>query len=266
MNKQIAKKHHFIPQFYIKGFANNNEDVYLYDVEYNKVSNSPKKASQVFYKEHLHTVKKIGKKSLLIESAYSELEGLFANMLSQLKNAPDAALQELIKVPEFTKVLILMLSIQYWRNPNNFSEAQEYSRKLVTLYDQALPTNFEVIPFDREDMKFFQKKHKDLTIKKFIQFLILPLLTFKFNPEQLSGLRIIKLTSGLEFICSDNPVNIDGFDSDFNFLGDVYYPLTYEYAITNIQFTSLLKLDKYILANANKKVFGSSKERLDSLL
>ncbi|WP_064435902.1 DUF4238 domain-containing protein [Pseudoalteromonas neustonica] len=265
MSKQISKKHHFIPQFYIKGFSNEDNDVFLYDIEYKKVSSSSKKSSQIFYEEHLHTVKKFGQKSLLIEESYSELEGMFSQVVNQMKDWPDDALQEIVKVKEFIKTLILMLSVQYWRNPRNTLAAQEISGRLVELYDQALPTNGEVIPFDRQDVKYFQKKHKDLAVQKFIQFLILPLLTFKFIPEQLKGLRIVKLKDECDFICSDNPVSLDDIDSEFNFIGKAFYPLTKKYAITNIQFKALSELDDFVLSNARKKIIAFSKKRLSGL-
>ncbi|HAS6231198.1 TPA: DUF4238 domain-containing protein [Vibrio vulnificus] len=59
MNKQVSKKHHFIPQFYIKGFSDDNSDVFIFDKEYNKIAKSPKKSAQIFYEEHLHTIKNL---------------------------------------------------------------------------------------------------------------------------------------------------------------------------------------------------------------
>ena len=108
MNKQISKKHHFIPKFYIKGFADENNDVFLYYTEFKKVGKSAKKSSQIFYEEHFHTVKRFGQKSLLIEESYSELEGLFSQVVTQMKCWPDEALQEIVKVEEFSKTLVLM--------------------------------------------------------------------------------------------------------------------------------------------------------------
>ncbi|MGN2670351.1 DUF4238 domain-containing protein [Aliivibrio fischeri] len=231
MKNKISKNHHFIPEFYIKGFSDENEDIYLYDVEYKKIGKSAKKAPQIFYKEHLHTVISFGDKSVFIEDSYSELEGHFSKVIRGLKKLPTEALSEIAKFDLFSKIIILMMSVQYWRNPANIKHAEEMSNSLVDLYDKALLTNF------------------------------------KFNEEQLKGLKIIKLNETQEFICSDNPVMIDSFGADFSFQGDVFYPLTKELAITNININinNLLDIDKMIVSRASKKIIASSKERLMDL-
>ncbi|MFP6791542.1 MAG: DUF4238 domain-containing protein [Thalassolituus sp.] len=266
MNKQISKKHHFIPQFYIKGFSDENGDVFVFDKEYKKLASSPKKSAQIFYEENLYTVKKFGETSLLIEDSYGELEGMFSKLVAQMKEWPESLLPGIVKETEFSKLVILMLSVQYWRNPKNTGAAKILLPDLVSLYDKAIETNGEVMPFTRKDMKFYQKKYKDEAAQKFMQFLILPLITFKFHPAQLEGLEILKLDDKHEFLCSDNPVMIDSIDSEFNFQGQVFYPLTKKFAISNIKYKELSEIDKVVLSHAKKKVIASSTERLQSLL
>ncbi|HCH3755148.1 TPA: DUF4238 domain-containing protein [Vibrio parahaemolyticus] len=265
MNKQVSKKHHFIPQFYIKGFSDDNSDVFIFDKEYNKIAKSPKKSAQIFYEEHLHTIKKFGQTSLIIEDAYGELEGILSKIVAQLKECSSEMLPELVEIPEFAKFMVLMMSVQYWRNPKNTCTANKLASDLLTLYDQAIATNAEVMPFSRKDLKFFQKKSKDETVLKFIQFLLLPLITFKFNSEQLKGLKIIRLEGENEFLCSDNPVVIETIDSEFNFSGQVFYPITKKFAISNIDSQEMSVFDETVLIHARKKVIASSRERLQLL-
>ncbi|MBE8566717.1 DUF4238 domain-containing protein [Vibrio sp. OPT20] len=265
MAKQNPKKHHFIPQFYIKGFADENMDVFVYDKEYKKVARVAKKSSQIFYEIHLHTVKKFGETSLLIEDSYSELEGMFSQIVTQISKWPSEILPEIVKDEHFAKLLIFMMSVQYWRNPQNTDAAKELGKNLVSLYDQAIKTNIEFVPFSRKDIKYFQKKSTDEAVQKFVQFLLLPLITFKLHPAQLKGLKVVRLKNENEFLCSDTPVMIDSIDSEFNFKGQVLYPLTKHFAITNVEGNTLLDFDTVILSHARKKIIASSTERLNSL-
>ncbi|MFQ2273318.1 DUF4238 domain-containing protein [Aeromonas hydrophila] len=262
MNNQVSKKHHFIPQFYIKGFSDDNNDVFIYDKEYNKIATSPKKPAQIFYEEHLHTIKKFGQTSSMIEDAYSELEGMLSKIVVRLKECSSEMLHELVELPEFVKILVLMMSVQYWRNPQNTCKAKQLASDLLSLYDQAIATNYEVMPFSRKDVKFFQKRSKDEAFFKVIQFFFLPLITFKFDPGQLKGLKIIKLYGEDEFLCSDNPVAIESIDSGFNFSGQVFYPITKKFAISNIDSQEMSAFDQVVLMHARKKVIASSRERL----
>lgn len=265
MAKQNSKKHHFIPQFYIKGFADENLDVFIYDKEYKKVANAGKKSSQIFYEMHLHTVKKFGETSLLIEDSYSELEDILSQLVTQIREWPAEILPEIVKNEEFAKLLILMMSVQYWRNPQKTDDAKSLGLSLVSLYDQAVKTNGELMPFTRKDIKFFQKKSTDEAMQKFVQFLLLPLITFKFHPSQVKGLKVVRLKGEHEFLCSDSPVMIEAIDSEFNFKGQVFYPLTKHFAITNINVKSMSDFDNVVLSHAKKKIIASSKERLNPL-
>lgn len=265
MSQKISKKHHFIPQFYINGFADENKDIYTYDVTYKSVGKTPKKSAQIFYVEDLHTIEMYGEKSLLIEDSYSILEGDFNNVIAYMKAWPNNALSEIVKVPEFSKILILMLSVQYWRNPVNTIRAKQVSEDLIGLFDRAYPTNYEVIPISKKDIKYFYKKRKHLGVQKFIQYLILPLITFKFDSKQLEGVKLLKLSENQDFMSSDNPVMIESFDEGFCFSGDFLFPLTKEFAITNVNFSKIQDVDNMVLLNARKKVIASSIERLDIL-
>lgn len=76
---------------------------------------------------------------------------------------------------------------------------------------------------------------------------------------------VIQLKGENEFLGSDTPVMIDSIDSEFNFKGQVFYPLTKHFAITNVEGKTLSDFDAVILSHAKKKIIASSKERLNSL-
>ncbi|MBB1308574.1 DUF4238 domain-containing protein [Pseudoalteromonas sp. SR41-8] len=266
MSKQISKKHHFIPQFYIKGFSDQNSDVFLFNKEYKTIGKSPKKPSQIFYEHDLYTLNQSGETSLLIEDSYGQLENMFAKVVLKLEECSNESLSELLNMKEFSNFLIMMMSVQYWRNPNQTIKANILAADLVNIYEQSLEKNREVIPFTRKDIKFYKKKCKNKAMQKFIQFFVLPVITFKFHPEQLKGFSFLVSEPGNDFLCSDNPVIIDSIDAEFNFEGGAFFPISKTYALSNKKFQGMGEVDELLLLNAKKKVIGSSKERLQSLL
>lgn len=276
----IPIKHHYIPQFYLKGFADENEDIYILDKTFKKIS-SHKKAGQLFYKKNLHTLAKDSliinglseKDRVIIENFMGRIEKAFSLFIDFISNNFETLLlvQNLNEMPEeMNKILLFMMSVQYWRHPKSSRECEKHAENLVKLYDQALAHGNDFLDFfddfDRKSIKYFQKKRHKESSMKVIQFVIIPIISYQLMRMQIGDLRVVKLNSDDEFVCPDFPVIFDSFDDNFNASGSIFYPLSKQLAITNIDFNQISEIDRIIYEKADNKIIGSSPERLQELL
>ncbi|MEC6881450.1 DUF4238 domain-containing protein [Photobacterium piscicola] len=270
MIQNKSKNHHFIPQFYIKGFADLNNNVYMYNTLYKKINKTPKKSAQIFYQEDLHTAKLFGEKTAMIEDFYSGLEGHLSKLISEINNISNNYPPEVFSSWKYDdsiyKVLMLIVSVQFWRNPKNKELAEKMAEKLNLLYENAICDNSDILFFEKKDIKYIYKKRKTESMKKVIQFLVLPLITFKFTSETIPNLQVIKIKDyDKDLICSDNPVYISEMNDQFIVTGDFIFPLTKDILLTNIKNIDYDEIQKTMILNASEKVIGSSVELLDYL-
>ncbi|MEO9003948.1 MAG: DUF4238 domain-containing protein [Ginsengibacter sp.] len=85
--QQISWRHHYIPEFYLKGFANENNQFAIYSTRDNKFKQDGKLFSPEshFFKKQDNTIDDL-KKSLtdLLEKHYAELDSKFAPIFNKL--------------------------------------------------------------------------------------------------------------------------------------------------------------------------------------
>lgn len=79
----LSKKHHFVPQFYQRGFA--SEDAELFGLKKKYGSIKKWNTAQILYKKDLHTVTFGQNKTLMIEEFYSGIEDQFCKYLKVLR-------------------------------------------------------------------------------------------------------------------------------------------------------------------------------------
>lgn len=115
----LSKKHHYIPQFYLKGFTDDNGCFTVYDKVRGEFRKS--KPENEFYEKYRNTTNLGGEKSVIIEGMYSHLESVFAITLTAIENSnhTDPVLTSDIMVG-----LKFLVETMRWRNP-----------ALDTLYD-----------------------------------------------------------------------------------------------------------------------------------
>lgn len=77
------KRHHFVPEFYQKGFCSDEGNLYAYKKTFGGLKEwSP---AQILYKDNLHTITLGKEKTLAIETFYSQIEGQFSKYIDLLK-------------------------------------------------------------------------------------------------------------------------------------------------------------------------------------
>ena len=265
MTSKKPIKHHYIPKYHINGFGNSNQ-LYEYDKNRQKINPNPRSPSQLFYQPNLYTVSVCGQTTYLIEESYSTFESQLSKLIRKIEDLNSAEFDKLNLNEEFSNLVKINISIQFWRNPIHEQLAKIKSEALLELFDRFYEFNKDVIPFDKKDVKYlFKKKHKK-SIFKFIQFCILPLLTFKFDGKLPEGFKILKIREfGYErdLVCTDNPVCFEQINDEMEFSGYFHFPLTKKLLITNDTGYDFDKIQNVMIEKAQEKVVGSSIELLN---
>ncbi|ENV16948.1 DUF4238 domain-containing protein [Acinetobacter guillouiae] len=261
------KRHHFVHVSYQKRFLATETELYVLTNEYNK-SLKLKTPSQICYEMHLHTVNLEGTKFLEIEKFYSSIEGQISkvlNFIDEGEKEHNSFWAEAIKIPNTQLILKFFISIMFWRNPCQAELAKKYSEKLLELYDAA-DNEARIIIADRKTIKYIQKNRNKHDLFKVIQFLLLPLITFKIWDKNVL-VSIARVENHGVIVTCDNPVvfktNVENL---FNFQ-DFYIPLDKYSFLTSATFEEgfvrAVDVNLDIARNSKKYVMGASQEMMN---
>lgn len=113
---KASSHHHYIPQFLIKGFANENGQIYVYDKQKDRILARPQYPKQVFFEKHRNTVEIVaGKTSSVIEdSFYQNIDNKVAPYIKYLQQGN---LSELDFSIEVTGMMTFFIVTLFWRIP-----------------------------------------------------------------------------------------------------------------------------------------------------
>lgn len=263
MANNISKKHHFIPVFYQKGFCSDSGELFAYKKEMGGIKDwSP---SQILYEKHLHTVSFGNEKTSMIEELLSQVEGEFKKYLDLIKdNFHDPYFSDLLHDEDFQRVMKLVVSMQFWRTPCKKELAFEYSKGLLEQFDKAGGVIKEMLGFDRKLIKFLQRRaSKDDSIK-FIQFIVLPLLTFDLSTKA-AKFKLLKAVDGESFVSTDRPVSFSELESLFQYKS-FSFPISKDFLLVGtdkkMESIDTLKFNQLMARRARNVVFSGSRSQL----
>ena len=121
-----SERHHYIPQFFIKGFVGDDGKVSVYNKETGKMDLTRKSPKQVFFAWNRNTFTVAGQETDFIEQIYQFSESKFSPTYKRLTEAPGPV--------EFTYVdsyhLIYFISEIHARVPNQDQEIFDYVKHL----------------------------------------------------------------------------------------------------------------------------------------
>lgn len=125
----LSKKHHYIPEAYIKGFANDNAFVFIYDKITDKIDKRKRSAASVCYTEHDNNITYKSQQYSYLEEIYHKLEefskGAFQEFGTNLTKKDSYSGASLSK-------LLLFINQIFWRSPAN----NEQTKKIINKYRQ----------------------------------------------------------------------------------------------------------------------------------
>ncbi|WP_171477282.1 hypothetical protein [Acinetobacter bereziniae] len=145
----------------------------------------------------------------------------------------------------------------FWRNPNHLEHAELYFDKILELYDESQVTINEFVNIDRETIEDLHKNNKDKNVKKIIQYLFLPMLTFEIVNSK-SPILCAEIEDDF-FITCDKPIIFQGALEKLFLFENFYWPIDsrrlivskdffeQNLSIEDINLSSALNAKKYIL-------------------
>ena len=215
-------RHHYIQQFLIKGFLNENDKVFVFDKELSEIKTKEQSTKSIFFEEYKNTIFfENGNSSSIIEDLlYLKKDNTFGILIKELQNSklPNENLFNAKKIADSASFVIDL----YWRIPYS----DEISKNIIE---------------DVVKKKYYNINEKDSFYKQYRSFLYQ--FTLK-NPDKLKNKKNQVITKIFEI------------KNNILILGD--NPIVYEREPES--FDDLFDLDYCIAISSNRIVMQSSKE------
>jgi len=109
-------KHHYIPEFLIKGFNNSDCKVYIYDKEEDKIQHKYRPSASIFFERNRNTVdiNDIDNTSVIEDELFHKIDNEFSRLTRKFRERETGVLSEEI-VGEFQFFIINL----FWRIPSS---------------------------------------------------------------------------------------------------------------------------------------------------
>lgn len=259
-----TKRHHFIPEFYLKHFTNENNQFYIYLVKENKFKDRGRLfyPSQQFYEHYGNTVTYGQQQSDWIEKSFSDIDSKVGAIIKKISAGREWTLEE-----EEWIMLQYFVNIIYWRIPANTEKVKEYISNATCLSDFKMKVtdvrSGEQISTD-EEMKLLERIKRDPDFYKFLK-LMLPANTFPeiFNKPNRDFAHIFPFTYAdrLPKLVSDNPIIYRRPGKESLHTDEFIFPITPTQLLFRHRFSKLivhshvrLYVDMLLLLQANEYV------------
>ncbi|MEZ4972485.1 MAG: DUF4238 domain-containing protein [Cyclobacteriaceae bacterium] len=264
----ISKRHHYLPQFYLRGFTNDQEEFFVFD----KVSEEIRKSNPInsFFENHRNTAKVQEEKSALLEDMYAHFDSVTAPQLEKIRIATQ---DNFVLEPEILHRIKMFITQMYWRVPEN---DQEFEKVINDL-------SFSDAGFDFVDKvtgksvatKELQEQMKDIDLFRKMYRVIIPLISAQEKYKSIDYENWRVYFRGNKFqLTSDNPLIIEKF-VDFSSLNrELLFPLCSDKIFVhtirpkpkNLPSIFLLHLDMLIIQQATRFVCCSDRFYLEYLV
>lgn len=117
----LSSRHHYIPEFFIKGFTGIDGKVTVFDVQKGEILSARKSAKQIFYEWNRNLFEVHGLDTDFVENLYSKSDNDFATLFNTIKAQKIPQLDVLQKFK-----LILFVGQTYWRIPKTDENIQNF--------------------------------------------------------------------------------------------------------------------------------------------
>lgn len=217
--------HHYIPQFYLKGFCRNDGQFDVYDKKYRQFKKAPQTPAKVFFAPRRNNIKYHGQTTDIIESSYSEIEGSLAQLFNLIQSG---AAQHQILEPDGIRLLKTHIALQFWRLPRLDRFADDYL-KSRTIDQVAHLCTVTSPPMPAEEIHALLRDDGDF--RKFARSFLLPLTTFDLNGSIPGNMQwsILDIEDGKKWanhLCTDAPFIFDDPQGFMHFSVPFVFPLT----------------------------------------
>lgn len=214
-------RHHYIPQFYLKGFTSKEGTFKIFDVNKDRFVKNGKSFSpeSYFFESDSNSVITENEKSDFIESAYMYFDSMASEILSKIGRSTSS--EKFQVIDSDIAMLQYFIGLMYWRIPSNQEKLENKleNSRFRELGLKIMKEN-EVI----DDIDFEIEINKNPNFVKFMRFL-LPSYSYHETIDCKTPMHIVALKEGGPLVCSDNPI-ICMDPSKFNvYTDDFVFPL-----------------------------------------
>lgn len=220
-------RHHFLPEFFIKRFSENDErSVYVYNKRYDKLNPIPQSAGSICYQRHLYSIGPSNDPFFIIEESFSKFETKWAQTFEMLDGDMQSA-NALLLDRNGENIIRFFYACQFWRTPLRRELAMARADELLTLYDEMEPADL-LVPIERRELKKIIKLKRSTDNIKIIQNFLFPMLTYRANSNNDARFRVIDkpLDYPSELICADVGVVGDTIEEVFGGADLRMFPLS----------------------------------------
>lgn len=212
----ISRRHHYIPQFFIKNFADSDGLVYIFNKQEFRLVTKKQSPKSVFFENDRNSVNIAGTKTDSLEKLYAELDAYFAGDIKEI-------LKTKIVTPEALTSVVSLASLLKWRIPG-IDERFEGIKNDASLEDLSIEIRLKGTRTKAEKDAIAHLEKSDLF--KETKRILLSIRPF------LEGEKLLKIHNNsfiytndhFPAVLGDCPI-IERFTSDFRDIGEFVFPL-----------------------------------------
>lgn len=168
---KLPVRHHYLPQFYLKGFSTDKSKLYVFDKKTDDEKNKFRyqTTEKIAYENNLYTYKTKDRKKETLEDFFCQIEGMAKTVITKLENREDIE-------PIERGHLALFVAFLWLRTPTSKAETLGAQQELA---EKSMRMMYH-FPQQKDMMKqFFEKRGKHFTDKELDD-----LIDFATNPER----------------------------------------------------------------------------------
>lgn len=263
-----SKKHHYIPQFYLKGFTNEQGKYYLFDKKTEEVRSTNPQNS--FFENNRNSAFVNEEKLTFLEDLYAHFDSITAPLLEKIRKS---SLESFELEPEILHRIKMFIAQIYWRVPENDTKFEETIDSL----------SFKEAGFDFKNKvtgesiatNEFQNDLKKVEVFRQMYRIIIPLISTqkKYQSTDYENWRVYFRKDRLH-LTGDNPLIIDKFEDYSSLTKELLFPLSADRLFIHtvrpkpktLPPKFLLELDMLILQQASRFVCCPSRPYLEFLV
>ena len=155
--KKESSRHHYIPEFLIKGFTNTNRKVFVYDIEKDEIQSKQKSPKSIFFEWDRNTFKtNDGKELSVIEDIlYKHWDNQASTLIQKFQNNK---LTDLSLLSDDNIANFIMFTVQlFWRIPyTDFAVSDLIQNMNLDIKDDVELKNYE--PFQKHQRTLLYKE------------------------------------------------------------------------------------------------------------
>jgi hypothetical protein len=258
---QVSKRHHYLPQFFLKRFTNPEGKFYIWLTKKKRFKDNGKLfyPKSHFFEIHGNSVTYDNIKSDFVEKEFSNIDDRVSKFYRKL----DSLDNDYVLEDDEWQMLQYFINSMYWRLPCNEEYVKSYIQRAATLGHFGITlkstiTNEAVGA--QEQHEFLLRVKADAEFRKFLK-INMPAFTYhhRLMREEKDIVHIINFPYQLPRLISDNPIILRNPGTVSPHLDEMVFPLTPNKLLFRNNFTKMIT-HSYVRVMIDAMMLAQSKE------